>query len=90
MSRRIASIPEPGASDNPVLAPEWDVAIGCLEGEGLALSVAAFLRRVFLGNIRSDRAAGQSLVWHIEDGKLSFPPAPDREAHAQVLADASD
>lgn len=90
MSRRIASILEPGASYNPALALEWDETIGCLDGEALALAVAAFLRGLFLGNIRSDRLAGQSLVRRIEEGKLNFPPVPDREAHAQVLADAFD
>lgn len=90
MSSRIASTLEPGASDNPALTLAWDEAIACLDGEALALAVAAFLRGMFLGNIRSDRVAGQSLVWRIDEGKLNFPPVMDRDVHAQVLADAFD
>ncbi len=90
MSSRIASTLEPGASDNPALTLAWDEAIGCLDGEALALAVAAFLRGLFLGNIRSDRLAGQALVWRIEKGELNFPPLPGRDAHAQVLMDAFD
>ena len=90
MSGRIASTLEPGAPDNPALALEWDEALGCLTGEALALAVVAFLRGLFLGNICANRMAGKSIVWRIKEGKLNFPPIPDREVHAQVLADPFD
>lgn len=90
MGGRIASTLEPGASDNPALTLARDEAIGCLRRENLSLAVAAFLRGLFLGNIRSDCVAGESIAWRIEAGELDFPAVPDREAHLRVLADAFD
>lgn len=90
MSRRIAATLEPGAADDPKLTLAWDEALGCLEGEALALAVVAFLRGLCLVNICSDRLAGQALLRRIEEGKLSFPTVQHRDIHTQVLADAFD
>lgn len=90
MSSRIASTLEPGASENPAITLAWDEAISCLRGDNLSLAVTAFLRGLFLGNIRSDRVAADSIAWRIEAGELDFPAVPDREAHLRVLADAFD